>query len=250
MRKPTRSAFAFGLCAVAAATGAWFVATPSVTADATSVADDKLIATVDVFSLLEGGLVTPERESERQAESDRLEARTQALQDRLAQIEAQAGAMDQNSPQFAQLFQMYQQIQQQLQQANNANRTAIDAMIARQANEVYLEIRDAIDALAEAQGYTYVLTSASDRSLGEGDDLPGYFTVSQRVLGRPLLHGATGHDLTEAVRDELGYPHPDEYRKAAEAKAAADAAAADEDAADNDSDAETDTDESGDNTGG
>ena len=206
MRKTTRN-LAFGLGIAAALTTGWLVATPRAAASA-APESSKLIATVDVISLIEGRLGQADLVAARKAELDRLTTEVDRVQKELEELENQADTMDRNSPEFAQLFQTYQQKQQDLQSLLTQSRAAWDSFSAKQAAALYLEIRDAVDAVAQREGYTYVVASDSERGLG--DNLAGYVAVSQQVLGRPLLHGPAGADLTELVREELGYPTPEE----------------------------------------
>ncbi len=187
-------AVAFGALAVATGAG-----NRSVQADAPS-------ATVDAFKLLQELLQTTEYAEPRDT------AREAALAE-LAAVEADIQRMSQELqliPQTEQargqaLYQQLQQRQQAYQGMSQQKSAEFMEFSGEQAAAVYKRIHEAVDIVAEREGYGMVFSTQAGGDLEITNSLNA---VTQGIMSRPLMRFAMEHDLTDRVREELGYEVP------------------------------------------
>jgi Skp family chaperone for outer membrane proteins len=203
MRAADRALMVGVLAGVGLAAGvvAWRGVEP--TATATGLAEDRMIATVDVISLLEDGLQQDAVNTEREALRTALFTRLEGLQ---ADLQSQAEilqATPQDDPQYNVLVQQFQQGQAQLQQASQEAGVEFESLSARQAAETYARVHAAAKSVAQREGFKYIIASRGDASLGVVQNLTN---VTQQVLARPVMHGGT--DITDLVFKELGFVEP------------------------------------------
>lgn len=174
------------------------------------------IASIDVLSLVEQKLRTPEYEEVRTAREAELIEILQGMQAEIQLLSQQLQTMQPGDPQGQQVYAEFQAKQMEMQQFQQTSLDSFQQMGADQAKEVYALVRAATDRVAQREGVTHVIASRAGVDMPAANSLTA---VTQEILARPLTVGMDRHDLTDAVRTELGLPDPSE----ANAEEAADA---------------------------
>lgn len=206
MHRTTQLVVAAGVAGAVFATvlGQLFT-TPAVASSGWSAAEART-ATVDVLSLLERMLDTEPYASERDSATQMWNGQIQPLVEQRTGVEQSLQALDPTNPDAAAgqaLYNEYQGLQQRINMLGQQAQVEMDRMSAGHLADAYSRIHAAVQVTAEAQGYDRVFSSRMS-----ADDLNAENTnvVVQEVLLRPLLRDATGTDITELVRAELGIP--------------------------------------------
>lgn len=201
MRRIERLAAA--VCVGLAAFGALALATGAGTGGA-----EPRTATVDAIGILQEILTTPEYAQPREAARTAAFAELQALQaeiERMGQELQLIPPTDQARGQA--LYARFQQAQEQYQVLSRAKQEEFMTISGKQAAEVFEEIHAAANTVAEREGYARVY---STRSGGAIEDRNNLNAVTQGILSRPLLRFPAEDDLTDRVREEIGYEVPAE----------------------------------------
>ena len=165
------------------------------------------IASVDVLSLVEQKLRTPEYEDVRATREAELVEILQGMQAEMQLLGQQLQTMQPGDPQGQQVYADYQAKQLEMQQFQQTSLEQFQQMGADQAKEVYVIVRAATDRVAQREGVTHVIASRAGVDMPAANSLTA---VTQEILARPLTVGMDRRDLTDAVRAELGLPDPSE----------------------------------------
>lgn len=176
-------------------------------------------AVVNVYDLLLKGLRRPEIIERQQTINSEAQALVQArqqqelaplvneLQSLQAQLQQAQQAGQLNTPQAQQQLARLQQLNQQGMQAEQRIQQEVlrnaEAQQAAITMEVYQEINGAVQQMAEESGYDWVFVSADPDVLQQGEN---YGNLVQELLGRPVMVHPDASDITEAVREVLGFP--------------------------------------------
>jgi Skp family chaperone for outer membrane proteins len=159
------------------------------------------LATVDVYLL-----------AERQMKSDALDAaRTAFAKERTDKLDAMAnelktldnrlqslGAAD---PERQRVIESGQAKQQEAQRYQEQARSEVEKFNAKQLLECYTRARDAVNKVADRQGYTHVI---ANRAGIETIDTQSLAATVQELIARPVLRQPAGDDITQAVSDDMG----------------------------------------------
>lgn len=207
MRSTTRNLIV-GSLGLATAAGAVAWSAGRATADAVLAPAPSSLAVVDTLTLVQQLLLTDDYAPAREEQAAQIQAQLGAMQEDLQVLQTELQSANPQDPTAQQKYQQFQQRLQAFQQAQQQQGAAFNAFSATQAVEVYGRIRDAVDAVAEREGYTHVIASRLDADIDLTNENATLATVTQEILARPLLGGVKVNDITAAVRSELGLPEP------------------------------------------
>lgn len=181
------------------------------------------IGLVDVYDIVDIVIMGEEKTAERNEFEAQGASRVQPIENQLMQLQSQIQTADPNAQGTQQLYSQYQQLSQMLNQTTNQINQDYQRMLAGQIADAYVMVHDAVNEVAQEQGYTFVFATRRDTDLVQVNSLTG---VTQEILARPLVTPAESVDLTEAVRTHMGLPTLEEVMARIEAEEAAAAAEA------------------------
>ncbi len=203
MRRTTQLVIAAGVAgAVFATVFGQFLGTPAAASNGWTIGEART-GTVDVLALLERMLDMEPYASAREAKMQALNAEIEAIDAQRLAITQQVDPNNTDPAAQQALYEQYQSLTQQINARSQQAGQELDTLSAEQLAAAYTRIHTAVQAVAEAQGIDRVFSSRM-----QADDLDASNTnvIVQEVLLRPLLRDATGTDLTDLVRVELGIP--------------------------------------------
>lgn len=180
------------------------------------------IASVDAFSIIDLGIMTDDLLAARDEFTAQGDAALNPLYVQDQAMKTQLSAMDANNPQGAQLYQQYQSNLQQIQQMTQQINSGYQQLIASQIAALYKRVYAAANEIADERGYEYVFVTRASDDLIQIDTIQG---VTQEILARPLVTPKDNTDITELVRENLGFPTREELDAKIEARNAAEAEA-------------------------
>lgn len=165
-------------------------------------------ATLDTLTLLQEILSTTEFAEPREAMRTAAVAEIESLQGEIGRMQQELSLIPPTEQARGQaLYQRFQQANQSLQTLSQQKQVEFMAISGQQASEAYERIHDAVNAVAEREGYTLVFSSRAGSAMDETTSLN---SVTQGILARPLLRFPLEDDLTDKVRAEIGYELPPE----------------------------------------
>lgn len=163
-------------------------------------------ATVDVFKILQELLQTPEYADPRDAARDAALAELSAVEANIKRMSEELQLIPQTEQARGQaLYQQLQQQQQVYQGLSQQKSAEFMEFSGQQAAAVYKRIYDAVDIVAEREGYGTVFSTQSGGDIEITNSLNA---VTQGIVSRPLIRFSMDHDLTQLVREEIGYEVP------------------------------------------
>lgn len=190
-----------GLC-MTAAVGATLLATGA----GVGRANESRIATVDVIEILQEMLRTDEYEQPREQMRIASEGELKTLENEIRRIQAELQLVTPEERTRGQLmYNDMQQKQNQYRQLADQRVREFQALSGEQAAAAYAQIYQAAVAMATEAGYTHVIATRAGSTLDENETIA---MVTQGILARPALLYPAGDDLTDRVRQKLGYEVP------------------------------------------
>lgn len=108
--------------------------------------------------------------------------------------------MPRDDPKFAETREKLIRLQRDAERASREIAQQVEAKVSEQLIECYGLVRASASAVAEQNGYTFVLSS------GDAEDIPKGQMVVQLVrdfLSRPVLIAPKGTDISDDVRQDL-----------------------------------------------
>lgn len=205
MRSRTAFVLAAGLLAAAAVLLQPFRASASSGQDGSQARGD--IAVVDILTLLEHLLQTDQYVTPRNERRDAIRAQLRPLETRLESFQQEMQLMPDGDPRAIQLQQQAQATFQQYQQRAAEASQQFDEFSAEQAADAYATLSGKAREIAERLGYRTLLASRERAAIRAKDNLA---TVTQEILARSVLRHPEGDDITQAVREALSIPVPEE----------------------------------------
>lgn len=118
----------------------------------------------------------------------------------LQALEKELQGMDEKSPEFPQKRNDYIRLRQELTKKQTEAMQKAELLVGEQLKACYQLVRDSAAAIAEKQGFTYVISSM--RPDDKFQDGPVQATIRD-VLSRPVLVFPKAADITEEVREDL-----------------------------------------------
>lgn len=118
----------------------------------------------------------------------------------LQALEKELQGMDEKSPEFPQKRNEYIRLRQDLTKKQTEAMQKAELLVGEQLKACYQLVRDSAAAIAEKQGFTYVVSSM--RPDDKFQDGPVQATIRD-VLSRPVLVFPKAADITEEVREDL-----------------------------------------------
>lgn len=166
-------------------------------------ANESRLATVDVITLLQEMLRTPEYFDPREESKTRSEGELKQLENEVRRLDGELRLVTpEERARGQQLYNDLQAKQRQYQQLAEQRVREFQSLSGEQAAEAYARIHAAATRVGMREGYTHVLMSRPGAALEETDTIT---MVTQGILARPVLMFPEADDLTDRVRQELGY---------------------------------------------
>lgn len=190
-----------GLC-LAGAVGATLLAAGA----GSGRANESRIATVDVIEILQEMLRTDTYEQPREQMRIASEQELKVLETDIRRLQGELQLITPDERTRGQL--MYNDLQQKQNQYRllaDQRVREFQALSGEQAAAAYAQIYEAAVALATEAGYTHVLATRAGGVLDENETIA---MVTQGILARPALMYPQGDDVTDRVRQKLGYEVP------------------------------------------
>jgi hypothetical protein len=178
------------------------------------------IGSVDAFSIIDLGIMSDDLLEARDEYSAQGDATLNPLYMQDQALKTQLGAMDPNDPQSGQVYQQYQSNLNQIQQMTQQINAGYQQLIASQIAELYKRVYAAANEIADERGYKFVFVTRANDELIQVDSIQG---VTQEILARPLVTPGDNTDITELVREKLGFPTREELDAKLEARSQAEA---------------------------
>jgi hypothetical protein len=186
------------LCAAAVAAGL-----PRLTGAVPQPADARpeRVGVVDVYSLAERLVNSPEparaRDEANQAYADRM----RPVGEQVVDLREQIAAFAPGTPEHSVAVQRHQRLMGELQSLDGERRQAVDRLAAKQLLEAYAKVRPAAVAVAQARGYTHLVASRGPESRMSAEST---IIALQELFARPALMAPEEDDLTDEVASEMG----------------------------------------------
>lgn len=197
MSRTERVILSAAILATLAISLGWRTATAPAPAPATQPALS--IATVDIFSLAEKLLQTSTYVKPRQELSEAHEAKYTKLRDEGEEIKADLDILPASEPKAADKLRELQAKRAEFDAALREANTALDVLQAGQLVSAYEAIITSARAIAERDGYTFVLAARAPNHPFSTSSLN---TTVQEILARPLIE-ADSTDITAEVASQL-----------------------------------------------
>ncbi|KAA0216441.1 MAG: OmpH family outer membrane protein [Leptolyngbya sp. PLA3] len=169
-------------------------------------ANESRIATVDVIEILQEMLRTETYESPREQMRLASEQELKTLETDIRRLQGELQLIPPEERARGQL--MYNELQQkqnQYRQLADQRVREFQALSGEQAAGAYRQIYETAVALGTEAGYTHVLVTQAGAVLDEKETIA---MVTQGILARPALLYPKADDLTDRVREKLGYQVP------------------------------------------
>lgn len=170
------------------------------------------VATVDVFTLLEGLIESDKYKPAREARDQEIKTQYETLQAELKSLETKFQLIPQGTPEWQQTAEQGRQKTMEIQQFSQQKGREQDAFVASQVKDAYAVVHKAVNDVAERLGYTHVVATRLDPAAMKAESLA---PAMQEILARPLIRTTASDDITAQVRAELNLPE-----KAPDAEAA------------------------------
>jgi Skp family chaperone for outer membrane proteins len=154
------------------------------------------IATVDVYTIVDKVMQSPDAKKAQEDLKSKWEPRLEALQNDLRKIEADLQALPQSDPRVQDVMKSGRDKQAEYDKAAQD----YESLNARQLVDAYTLVRDSANRLASARGYTHVLVNRPPERPIETKNLGN---TLQEFFARPLIKSPAGDDLTRDVASEL-----------------------------------------------
>ena len=197
---------------------------PTAASDAAQPSGETRLGTVDALIVLQALWDRPALAAERQTLETELttaltakEREVQTSQEGLQQLAQSAAtrwqALPDGDPERTQIEAGYRMAESLHNHRVDAFQTLqadaqqqFDTQRADQMRACYAEIREAVAAIAGEQGFTHILSHASDPRQFE---ILGVDLLLQNIRDKPLIYGGESNDITDAVLARLGVERPD-----------------------------------------
>lgn len=190
-----------GLC-MTGAVGATLLATGA----GAGRANESRIATVDVIEILQEMLRTDSYEQPREQMRVQSEEELKTLENEIRRLQGELQLIPPEERTRGQMmYNDLQQKQNQYRQLADQRVREFQSLSGEQAANAYAQIYETAVALATEGGYTHVLATRAGGVLDEQETIA---MVTQGILARPALLYPPADDLTQRVRDKLGYELP------------------------------------------
>lgn len=164
-----------------------------------------LIATCDVFGVVDALLQSDRFAQRLEAKRVELSQRIEPLEDRLRALQAELQNANPDDPTAQEKFGEFQQLIQQYQMMGPELEEAFAEFRAKLTIEAYDLTRAAAEGVAESKGFSYVLAGRNPSKPIKSTDLQ---QLLQAILGRPMLHQPEGTDITDDVFEDLNLELP------------------------------------------
>lgn len=181
--------------------------TPPATADAPAPPSaaappaPAIIATCDVYDLIEKMVISDRYEPARQGEEARIRDRLKLIEDELLAMEEALKNADPADPAAQAKAGDYQKRRNDYSLLRGQAQQDFTDFVASQYIHAYDEVRKAVAKVAAELGYTHVISSRSDERTITATDPE---RLVEAFLGRPVVFAPKGTDISALVGKELG----------------------------------------------
>lgn len=159
-----------------------------------------IIATCDVYDLIEKLVISDRYEPARQGEEARIRDRLKLIEDELLAMEEALKNADPADPAAQLKAGDFQKRRNDYSLLRGQAQQDFTDFVASQYIHAYDEVRKAVAKVAAELGCTHVISSRSDERTITATDPE---RLVEAFLGRPMVFAPTGTDISEAVREEL-----------------------------------------------
>lgn len=160
-----------------------------------------IIATCDVYDLIEKMVISDRYEPARQGEEARIRDRLKLIEDELLAMEEALKNADPADPAAQAKAGDYQKRRNDYSLLRGQAQQDFTDFVASQYIHAYDEVRKAVAKVAAELGYTHVISSRSDERTITATDPE---RLVEAFLGRPVVFAPKGTDISVLVGKELG----------------------------------------------
>lgn len=160
-----------------------------------------IIATCDVYDLIEKMVISDRYEPARRGEEARIRDRLNLIEDELLAMEEALKNADPADPAAQAKAAVYQKRRNDYSLLRGQAQQDFTDFVASQYIHAYDEVRKAVAKVAAELGYTHVISSRSDERTITATDPE---RLVEAFLGRPMVFAPKGTDISNLVGDELG----------------------------------------------
>ena len=174
---------------------------PSPAPAQTSAADPgPTIAVCAVPTLINELMASDRFAPEREELTEERQAEIEELRREIADLEDELRALDQNDPTARDVQLEWRRLGSELARATRAAQRAYDELYIDQIKRAYTLARSSANAVADALGFDYVLSTGDPRE--ELTDASADALLRQ-ITARPVVRSPEGVDITDDVRRDL-----------------------------------------------
>lgn len=158
------------------------------------------IATMDVYTVTERILQTPEFNDPLQSLVNGWQAKLGTIEQNLRDLSSKYQILPENDPERQNIAGQAKIKQQEYEEQRQTAAQEIETTRATQFSRAYQRARDGAATVANRQGYTHVIAT---RGGIERMNTTNVASTVQEILARPLIKGIPSDDITQAVLTEM-----------------------------------------------
>jgi hypothetical protein len=165
-------------------------------ASSPSSAQPVRIATADVLGIVERMILSDRYRPAQESFANEQNNKLKPMADELVALENRGSQLPPNSPDLETLSRQFEQKRDEFQRARQEALAKIDAFNTDQMREAYRLTLQAVNDMAQRQGYTHVFSSRTGPTLIRSDNVAGGL---QEILARPMAFSDPADDLTDRI---------------------------------------------------
>jgi Skp family chaperone for outer membrane proteins len=158
------------------------------------------VGTVDVYAIAEKMMAAPDLKKLREDTSNSYEAKANAINKALKELDDQLKVMPQNDPKVQDLLKDANAKQAEIQKLVQDRQVELERVNSQQLIDAYVKLRVAVETVATKMEYTHIL---ANREYSRQITTVNLSQTLQELLARPIVKGIQADDITKAVMAEL-----------------------------------------------